>query len=73
MLYLHDIRVGIKIRNDIWYFHCRAGFSKRMNKKGTGFLGRNGFFDLFEEITFNENKRMLRIKGEFEAKELSFD
>ena len=73
VLYMYDIRVGVKILDDIWHFNCRAGFSKKMNKKGIGFLGRKGFFDLFAEISFNENKRMFKIKTELNSKELFFD
>ena len=62
MLYFHQIKVGIIIRNEIWKFDSRVGFSYKMNDKGTGLLGREGFFDLFSEISFNQKKRMFKFK-----------
>ena len=61
-LYFHHIKVGLIIKGDIWKFSCYAGFSTKMNVKGTGLLGRNGFFDLFEEVSLNQNKRMFKLK-----------
>ena len=63
-LYFHQVKVGIIVRSEVWRFQCLAGFSYKMNPKGTGLLGRNGFFDLFEEVSFNQNKQMFRLKGE---------
>ena len=63
-LYFHKIQVGVVIREQIWKFECEAGFSFKMNAKGIGFLGRKGFFDLFEEVAFNQQKRMVKLKGE---------
>ena len=63
-LFFHKIKVGIIVREEIWEFECHAGFSKKMNKKGVGLLGRDGFFDLFNEISFNQNTKMFRLKGE---------
>ena len=68
-LFFHKIKVGIIMRNEIekdeiWKFECTAGFSRTMNKKGVGLLGREGFFDLFKEVSFNQNARMFRLKGQ---------
>jgi hypothetical protein len=63
-LYFHTIKVGVLVNNQIWKFECNAGFSIKMNPKGVGLLGRNGFFDLFDEITFDQNKRILYLIGE---------
>ena len=30
--------------------------------KGIGFLGRDGFFDLFQEVAFNQKAKMFRLK-----------
>ncbi len=62
ILYFHDFKTGVIIKNEIWKFKCRACFSYKMNSKGTGLLGRQGFFDLFTEISFNQRKRMFRFK-----------
>lgn len=64
ILYFHKVQVGVVIREQIWKFECEAGFSFKMNAKGIGFLGRKGFFDLFEEVAFNQQKRMVKLKGE---------
>ena len=64
ILYFHAIEVGIIINKQSWKFQCDAGFSFKMNTKGIGLLGRKGFFDLFAEVAFNQNKRMLRLQGE---------
>ena len=64
MLYFHTLHIGVVIRKQLWKFQCPAGFSIKMNEKGVGLLGRSGFFDLFEEVGFNQNKRMLRLKGD---------
>lgn len=61
-LYFHEIKVGVYIREQLWKFNATVGFSYKMNKKGTGLLGRQGFFDQFTEVAFNQKKRMLRIK-----------
>jgi len=61
-LYFHKIRVGVNIRNQMWKFSANVGFSYKMNKKGAGLLGRQGFFNQFTEVAFNQNKRMFRIK-----------
>ena len=63
-LYFHTVEIGIVIKEQIWKFHCDAGFSFKMNMKGIGLLGRKGFFDLFQEVAFNQDKKMLKLKGE---------
>ena len=63
-LYFHQVKVGIIVCDEVWKFQCFAGFSYKMNPKGMGLLGRNGFFDLFEEVSFNQNRGMFRLKGE---------
>jgi hypothetical protein len=63
-LYFHTIAVGIIVRKELWKFQCEAGFSFKMNSKGTGLLGRRGFFDLFQEVAFNQQTSMFRLKGE---------
>ena len=62
ILYFHPIKVGVIIKDEIWKFKCLAGFSYKMNTKGTGLLGRRGFFDLFAEISFNQGKSMFKLK-----------
>ncbi len=58
-LYFHHIKIVIIIDNQPWEFKCLAGFSRKMNHKGVGLLGRQGFFNLFTRIEFLENQRKL--------------
>ncbi len=60
-IFFHEIKVGIAVREEIWSFECSAGFSRKMN---TGLLGRDGFFDLFKEVSFNQNAKMFRLSGD---------
>ena len=61
-LYFHKVKVEVTIKNEPWIFECRAGFSTKLNSKGIGFLGRDGFFDLFQEVAFNQTTKMFRLK-----------
>ena len=61
-LYFHKVKVEVTIKDEPWIFECRAGFSTKLNPKGIGFLGRDGFFDLFKEVAFNQNVKMFRLK-----------
>ena len=61
-LYFHKVTVEVIVNNQSWKFQCRAGFSTSLNPRGVGFLGRDGFFDLFQEIAFNQRAKMFRLK-----------
>ncbi len=61
-LYFHKVRAEVLIKDEPWTFECRAGFSTKLNTKGIGFLGRDGFFDLFQEVAFNQKAKMFRLK-----------
>ena len=62
MLYFHNVKVEVIIKDEPWVFECRAGFSTKLNAKGIGFLGRDGFFDLFQEVAFSQKVKMFRLK-----------
>ena len=61
-LFFHKVMVEVIINDQSWKFECWAGFSTRLNTKGIGFLGRDGFFDLFQEVSFNQKVKMFRLK-----------
>jgi hypothetical protein len=61
-LYFHNVKVEAIIKDEPWVFECHAGFSTKLNSKGIGFLGRDGFFDLFQEVSFNQKAKMFRLK-----------
>ena len=62
MLYFHKVKLEVIIKDEPWTFECQAGFSTKMNARGVGFLGRDGFFDLFQEIAFSQKVKMFRLK-----------
>ncbi len=59
--YYHNVRVGFKVQDEPYGFDCYAGFMPDLNKMGVGLLGRNGFFDLFESVSFNSSKRLITL------------
>ena len=62
MLYFHKVKLEVIIKDEPWTFECQAGFSTKMNARGVGFLGRDGFFDLFQEVAFSQKVKMFRLK-----------
>jgi hypothetical protein len=65
-LYFHKITVKIILGNEPMQFICKAGFSRKMDRAGIGFLGRHGFFELFDEVSFYQQKKrfILRVSNE---------
>ena len=61
-LYFHKVTAEVIVNDQSLKFECRAGFSTKLNTKGIGFLGRDGFFDLFQEVAFNQRTKMFRLK-----------
>lgn len=61
-LYFHKVKIEVIIKDEPWIFECQAGFSTKMNARGIGFLGRGGFFDLFQEVAFSQKVKMFRLK-----------
>ena len=61
-LHYHKIKVWTGIEGQAWHFDCMAGFSSQLNRVGWGILGRTEFFSLFEEVTFDQTRKMLRLK-----------
>jgi hypothetical protein len=64
ILYFHHIKITLIIEGEAWEFPCFAGFSRKMNYKGVGLLGRQGFFNLFERVEFLESQRKLILTAE---------
>lgn len=60
--FYHPIKVLAVIDKQIWRFKCFAGFSEQMNELGIGLLGRHGFFELFEEVIFDQRKKLFRLQ-----------
>lgn len=62
IIYFHTVTVRIIVQEQTWQFNGEVGFADSLNNMGVGFLGRRGFFELFEEIIFNEHRREFRLK-----------
>ena len=62
ILHFHKVTVEVIVQDQSLRFECRAGFSTKLNAKGIGFLGRDGFFDLFQEVSFSQKVKMFRFK-----------
>lgn len=63
-LFFHHIKCTFIIGSEAWDFSCLAGFSRKMNHKGIGLLGRQGFFNLFKKVEFLEGQRKLILTAE---------
>jgi hypothetical protein len=57
--YYHEIAVGVVLPKQVIYFDCTAGFSFDMEL--TGVLGRRGFFEAFDCVTFRERQRLIEL------------
>jgi len=60
--FYHKINVLVVVENLGLKFECFAGFSDQMDKLGIGLLGRHGFFELFEEVIFDQRNRVFKLK-----------
>ena len=60
--FYHQVNVLVTIDSQIWRFKCFAGFSEQMNDLGIGLLGRHGFFELFEEVIFDQRNKFFKLK-----------
>ena len=60
--YFHAIKTWVEIEGQSWHWECMAAFSKGTDNLGIGLLGRIGFFELFEEVTFEQKNRIVRLK-----------
>lgn len=60
--FYHEVNVLVIIDNRTWRFKCFAGFSEQMNELGVGLLGRHGFFELFEEVIFDQRNKIFKLR-----------
>lgn len=60
-VYFHDITIGVVFGKSFYEFTSEVTFSKNLD---FGLLGRKGFFDLFDEISFRQDARKCRFRGE---------
>lgn len=57
--YFHNVQVWVEIGGQPYYFSCWAGFMYSL--ESLGLLGRQGFFGLFESITFKDEAQMVEL------------
>ena len=60
--FFHSIKVHVEILGHWYSFDCYAGFQDGLNHLGMGLLGRKGFFDLFESVTFDNVRNIVEFK-----------
>lgn len=59
--YFHWVKVFVVIGKTRYYFKCYAGFMYSLDRIGIGLLGRHGFFELFESVTFKHNAQLIEL------------
>lgn len=59
--YFHSLSVHVGIEGKVYYFDCYAGFMYSLDRIGVGLLGRHGFFELFESVTFRHNVGVVEL------------
>ena len=60
--YYHNVRVWVMVGGKFYHFNCYAGFMVELDQTGVGFLGRRGFFNLFQSITFDPSNSLVEFK-----------
>ena len=58
-VYFHDVKVWVSIGRRRYWFKCRAGFMYSL--QSIGLLGRHGFFELFESVTFYHHDQKVKL------------
>lgn len=62
--YFHDVVIEFSVGNRSYHYLCYAGFSTALDQLGLGLLGRHGFFDVFEDISFDTKRRLVKLVAE---------
>lgn len=60
--YYHNVQVWVEVEGKPYQFNCYAGFMVELNQTGVGFLGRRGFFDMFQSIAFDPQNSQVEFK-----------
>ena len=61
--FFHQVNVRVFINNRQYQFPCWAGFMYSLDQIGKGLLGRHGFFELFDVISFKDQHIELSPKS----------
>ncbi len=59
--YFHNLKVWVAIEGQVWHWECSAAFSRGTDNLGIGLLGRMGFFELFEAVSFDQRNRRVTL------------
>ncbi|MBI4356177.1 MAG: hypothetical protein HY597_07005 [Candidatus Omnitrophica bacterium] len=59
--YFHRITVYVQLAGKVYHFTCTVGFMAALDRTDTGLLGRHGFFELFDAITFKHRARLVEL------------
>ena len=61
LAYFHAVVVYVEINGKAYKFNCYGGFMYSLDSIGLGLLGRHGFFELFESVTFKPNANVVEL------------
>ena len=61
LAYFHAVVVYVEINGKGYQFSCYGGFMYSLDPIGLGLLGRHGFFELFESVTFKHNANVVEL------------
>ena len=61
MGYFHTVKVLVVVGERRYFFNCYAGFMYALDRIGIGLLGRHGFFELFEAVTFKHDAKVVEL------------
>ncbi len=59
--YFHTVKVSVVVGQRRYFFDCYAGFMYALDRIGIGLLGRHGFFELFESVTFQHDAKVVQL------------
>ena len=61
LAYFHAVVVYVEISGKGYKFNCYGGFMYSLDPIGLELLGRHGFFELFESVTFKHNANVVEL------------
>lgn len=61
LAYFHHVTLGFTLDNAEFRFPAYLGFSAAMDIPKLGLLGRTGFFDRFEHVSFRSKEQLVEL------------
>ena len=62
--YFHNVVIQFSLVGRSYHYSCYARFSTALDQLGFGLLGRHGFFDVFEDVSFDTKRKLVRLVAE---------